>query len=75
MALDQGEAWNGYREDWKEATEGSTVRSIEGSGEQIWSMWSTDFVTQISRSKHVESVIALGSVLAINLQDDNAGTY
>lgn len=75
MALDEGDAWERYREDWKQVMGSSTMRSIEGSGEQVWSVWSTDFITQISRSKYVESVIALGSVLAINLQDDNAGTY
>lgn len=40
---------------------------------RTWSMWSADFIKEISTSTRVENVFALGSVLAISLKD-HSGT-
>ncbi|PVH81257.1 onanonoxo-7-onima-8-eninoihtemlysoneda [Cadophora sp. DSE1049] len=76
--LESGESWQSYRNDWQDNTkavdmapERSKVPSY--SSTDVWSAWSKEFVARISHSRDVESVIALGSVLAISLQDQNAG--
>jgi len=76
--LELGNSWQSHRNDWKESTTSETsapqrMAVPSYSSTDIWSAWSKDFVTQISHSRDVESVIALGSVLAISLQDQNAG--
>lgn len=73
-ALEKDGAWSKFVEDWQEAS----VANFEGEQlaagkNEVWSVWGKDFVKRISMSKEVESVIALGSVLAINLQDEFAG--
>jgi dethiobiotin synthetase/adenosylmethionine--8-amino-7-oxononanoate aminotransferase len=70
VQMEKGGVWDGAKEDWKK---GSEMESISGSAVEAWSVWLKDFVNQVSHSKEVESVITLGSVLAINLQDENAG--
>ncbi|KAH7348727.1 onanonoxo-7-onima-8-eninoihtemlysoneda [Rhexocercosporidium sp. MPI-PUGE-AT-0058] len=77
-ALEAGESWREYRHDWRECAESGDVRIERSvvpsySNTDVWSAWSKDFVTRISHSREVESVIALGSVLAISLQDQHAG--
>ncbi|KUJ19147.1 PLP-dependent transferase [Mollisia scopiformis] len=67
-SLEREGAWNGCMEDWKTS---DTVG--ESNGSEVWSVWGKGFVSDISMSREVESVIALGSVLAINLQDEHAG--
>lgn len=64
--------WNGAKEDWKS---GSRLASVSDQAVQAWSVWSKKFVSKISYSRDVESVIALGSVLAIKLQDENSGQF
>lgn len=78
--LEAGESWREYKDDWRVANESGDVdvvieRSVvpSYSSTDVWSAWSKDFITLISHSREVESVIALGSVLAINLQDQHAG--
>jgi bifunctional dethiobiotin synthetase / adenosylmethionine---8-amino-7-oxononanoate aminotransferase len=61
--------WGVYKDDWKD----TSLNERSGRDEKVWSMWSKDFVRRVSNSEAVESVIALGSVLAISLQDANAG--
>ena len=63
--------WDSAKEDWKS---GSRLASVSDQAVQAWSVWSRGFVKKISYSREVESVIALGSVLAIKLQDENSGT-
>jgi dethiobiotin synthetase/adenosylmethionine--8-amino-7-oxononanoate aminotransferase len=75
MELDEGEEWKVYKEDWHGSAEEGLTTTGEMPGEYVWSMWSKSFVSQISHSQEVESVIALGSVLAISLRDENAGQY
>lgn len=53
-------AWRGYKEDWK-----SSMKEEKES----WSMWSRDFVYNLSKHDRIDHVNALGSVLAISLID------
>jgi hypothetical protein len=81
---DKEDGWNEFRRDWKENGDrngdgkrgGLDIKGKVDEDECVWSVWSKDFVTRISHAKGVESVIALGSVLAIKLHssDDAAGT-
>jgi len=70
VEMERDGVWDGAKNDWKVDSE---TNLVSGSAVEAWSVWSKAFVSRISHSKEVESVIALGSVLAINLQDENAG--
>jgi dethiobiotin synthetase/adenosylmethionine--8-amino-7-oxononanoate aminotransferase len=70
VEMEREGVWDGAKTDWKNT---AAAASLSGSAVEVWSVWSKDFVGKISCSKEVESVIALGSVLAINLQDEHAG--
>jgi dethiobiotin synthetase/adenosylmethionine--8-amino-7-oxononanoate aminotransferase len=71
VAMEKEGMWDSAKEDWKS---GSRLASVSDQAVQAWSVWSRGFVKKISYSREVESVIALGSVLAIKLQDENSGT-
>ncbi|CAK3968817.1 Bifunctional dethiobiotin synthetase 7,8-diamino-pelargonic acid aminotransferase, mitochondrial [Lecanosticta acicola] len=66
--LDRSGAWESFKEDWSPQGVSPGV-SYQGSGEGVWSMWSWKFVTAVSQRGNVDSVFALGSVLAISLKD------
>ncbi|KAI8360888.1 pyridoxal phosphate-dependent transferase [Choanephora cucurbitarum] len=55
------EAWQPFRQGWKDHS--------------VWSMWSPETVDQLSRLSRVESVMTLGSVLAVELKDDENKGY
>lgn len=61
--FNSGDGWEGYKRNW------SLTKASDNAG--VWSCWSREFVSKISMARDVESVMALGSVLAINLRDDN----
>lgn len=67
--MEKDGAWNMYRGPWSEApVPGKTHR------EQItWSVWSRDFVAELSHMKSVEGVWALGTVLSISFKDREGG--
>lgn len=66
--LDAGEAWKSYKQDWKPTASADAQ-------DQAWSMWSTTFLSTISHKPSVDSVFALGSVLAISLKDPEGSGY
>ncbi|THZ01486.1 PLP-dependent transferase [Aureobasidium pullulans] len=65
--MDEGSTWTSFKSAWKQE-EG-------GSKQNLWSMWSQDFVRELSLRSNVESVFALGSVLAISLKDPAGSGY
>jgi dethiobiotin synthetase/adenosylmethionine--8-amino-7-oxononanoate aminotransferase len=67
--MDRDGTWQVYKDDWAEQA------SSEGKGLDVWSVWSKDFIEQISNRRDVESVVTLGSVLAISLHDKERGEY
>ena len=71
--MESGGVWEGFKSDWREAGEAEVLKEGSYAAKDVWSMWSKDFVERVSKSEAVESVVALGSVLAISLQDANAG--
>lgn len=73
VEMERQGVWDHAKEDWNSLTSRETDLVKSSTEAETWSVWSKDFVTKISHSKEVESVITLGSVLAINLQDENAG--
>jgi bifunctional dethiobiotin synthetase / adenosylmethionine---8-amino-7-oxononanoate aminotransferase len=72
VGMENEGAWDHAKEDWKS---GSRLASVSDQAVEAWSVWSKGFVGKVSFSREVESVIALGSVLAIKLQDENSGKY
>ncbi|THY36279.1 PLP-dependent transferase [Aureobasidium pullulans] len=65
--MDEGSTWTSFKSAWKQE---------EGDAKQsLWSMWSQDFVRDLSLRSNVESVFALGSVLAISLKDPAGSGY
>jgi dethiobiotin synthetase/adenosylmethionine--8-amino-7-oxononanoate aminotransferase len=65
LDMDKGEDWETFKSDWADQAQSTNV----------WSVWSKDFVSQISRARDVESVVAIGSVLAISLHDGQNKGY
>ena len=47
----------------------------DGSKGKVWSLWSPDFITAISKLPQVKETMTLGSVLSIKIQDNSAGKY
>ncbi|KAL0142508.1 pyridoxal phosphate-dependent transferase [Mucor lusitanicus] len=60
MAVEKSGAWAPFRDAWKG---------------NIWSMWTPKTVDQLSKLDKVESVMTLGSVLAVELKDDQNKGY
>ena len=56
--------WGGFRSDWAGAQ----------AEPDIWSNWSKSFVSEISHANDVESVVAIGSLLAISLHDHSGAS-
>jgi len=70
MNMDKRGAWEAFQSDWKSTVSVPAPRTVAP-----WSMWSKDFVTKLSFRGDVESVLALGSVLAISLKDPAGSGY
>lgn len=70
LSMEKEGAWQIYKDGWKESS-----LSNRKEDSNVWSVWSKKFVESISRSSDVESVIALGSVLAISLYDSEHSGY
>ena len=58
-------------DDWTSAQ--ASWANPDGSKGKVWSLWSPDFVTAISKLPQVKETMTLGSVLSIKVQDDSAG--
>ena len=71
MSLEAKGKWDGFRESWEEKVPGGQEGKLIG---QVgpWSVWSRETVEAISHLQSVESVIALGSVMAVELHDDSS---
>lgn len=71
--MDQGGQWQVYKDDWVEPSSSTQTSASSETGLDVWSVWSRDFIQQISNCRNVESVVTLGSVLAISLHDNERG--
>lgn len=77
----QDEAWAAYRKDWRDVvqedqkSDGNETSKKKASEVKIWSMWSHDFVRQLSEHPRVDHVNALGSVLAVAMSDSSGSGY
>jgi len=66
--MERGGFWDVYRRDWREAG------AVDQDQDQfVWSLWSPDLVTDLSRVDSVEGTFALGTVLSISLRDAAGG--
>lgn len=73
MDMDRGGKWQVYKNDWTEPTSTSPTQMLDTNSLDVWSVWTKEFVQQISNRRDVESVVALGSVLGITLHDSERG--
>ncbi|KAI5236554.1 PLP-dependent transferase [Aureobasidium subglaciale] len=64
--MDEGATWTSFKSAWTKED------NVE---QKIWSMWSQDFIRDLSLRSNVESVFAIGSVLAISLKDPAGSGY
>lgn len=53
-------SWAVFKDDWENRNTGTNL---------VWSMWSTNFVDQVSKLEAVDYIVTIGSVLAIALKD------
>ena len=72
MDMDRNGDWQAYKDDWAGP---ASLSALDKTRLDIWSVWSKDFIQRISNRQDVESVVALGSVLAISLRDNKRGVY
>lgn len=75
MDMDRDGSWQVYKDDWTTPMKSTSSISSSENRLDVWSVWSKDFLQRISNRKDVESVVALGSVLAIALHDRQRGEY
>ncbi|ORX57484.1 PLP-dependent transferase [Hesseltinella vesiculosa] len=64
LASPSGPWETNYRQPWK-----------KHDGGNMWSMWNWETVQELSHLPNVESVMSLGSVLAVSLKDDQTKGY
>ena len=61
---------------WVDAKQEWSVQGAAQSGSnQLWSLWSKQFIEDASRSSRVKSTMAMGTVLAIELQEPANAQY
>ncbi len=73
LELDTNGGWEDYKQDWTSPS--GVANASVGDDRRLWSFWEKEFVREISYKREVESVIALGSVLAIALRDEGGKGY
>ncbi|KAI9268299.1 pyridoxal phosphate-dependent transferase [Phascolomyces articulosus] len=57
--VDQPTLWTSYRDNWK--------------SNETWSMWNPTTIDRLSHMENVSSVMSLGSILAVELKDEQGG--
>lgn len=62
--MDRSGAWDCAKQKWQSTSGGST------SGPGIWSLWDPGFINEVSKLDNIAEVMALGTVLAIKLKDN-----
>ncbi|KAJ9644551.1 hypothetical protein H2201_000325 [Coniosporium apollinis] len=71
--------WAGFQRSWMGGDMFKRLRPDSENERQqtisIWSMWSNPFVSQLSQKETVDSVFALGSVLAVSIRDQAGSGY
>lgn len=67
--LEANGSWSTFRKEWDlESSSSSPTSSTEAS--RMWSMWSPNFLHQISNHPSISSVFAIGSVLSISIKGE-----
>ncbi|KAH6668825.1 hypothetical protein B0J14DRAFT_151273 [Halenospora varia] len=75
LEMEKNRAWYEFKGEWGGLPGVKDDERKRRISRQVWSMWSEKFVDAVSRFEGVESVNALGSVLAINLKDSEGAGY
>jgi len=68
ISMQENGAWNSHKSSWSSEASTSTDR-------RIWSFWPKEAVSKISQAEDVDSVFALGTVLAIKFRDKERSGY
>ncbi|KAK1807699.1 hypothetical protein LTR12_017948 [Friedmanniomyces endolithicus] len=75
MKMEREGVWGGFKGHWSSSGESLAEPSPDHKAGAVWSMWSEAFVEAASHRSQVDSVFALGSVLAISLKDPDGKSY
>ncbi|KAK0305621.1 hypothetical protein LTR01_006768 [Friedmanniomyces endolithicus] len=75
MKMEREGVWVGFKGHWSSSGESLEASSPDHQAGDVWSMWSEAFVKAVSHRSQVDSVFALGSVLAITLKDPDGKSY
>ncbi|BDD61713.1 hypothetical protein MPDQ_001481 [Monascus purpureus] len=75
MSLDATGSWDKCREDWRVSETGSSNEKGTETLPDIWSVWSRDFVHDLSHAKSVDGIFSIGTVLSISLRDEKGAGY
>ncbi|KAK1005627.1 hypothetical protein LTR54_006916 [Friedmanniomyces endolithicus] len=75
MKMEREGVWDGFKGHWSSSGESLEASSPDHQAGDVWSMWSEAFVKAVSHRSQVDSVFALGSVLAITLKDPDGKSY
>ncbi|KAF1911518.1 pyridoxal phosphate-dependent transferase [Ampelomyces quisqualis] len=75
--MQKSEEWSTFRKQWEMRHRVHVKDGCTGGREEkgLWSMWSQDFVIEVSKHRRVAHVNALGSVLAVSLVDSAGCGY
>jgi dethiobiotin synthetase/adenosylmethionine--8-amino-7-oxononanoate aminotransferase len=65
--------WSGEKGMWGVGEVEGEEQAGTSRGAQRWSFWSPDFVRDVSRLEGVKGAMAMGTVCAIELRDDDGG--
>lgn len=71
LSMDEAGQWASFKQSWQGSAALPQSHAEHGAAGVVWSMWSKDFVEAVSDKQPVDSVFALGSVLAISLHDES----
>lgn len=79
--VSQSKEWSSAKVAWADDRRSSPSDTVNAAAKPrpltdgIWSLWDPQFVTEVSRCDDVAQVMSLGTVLAIQLRDSDAGEF
>ncbi|EJD06670.1 PLP-dependent transferase [Fomitiporia mediterranea MF3/22] len=70
--LETSNVWTEVQRRWGKAVDSASTQSAQSSS-TVWSMWNPKFVKELSKLPVVESVMTMGTVLAVKLRGTSEG--
>lgn len=75
LGMEERQDWKEFQNDWASHATATSDAPLDDAQKVhgVWTMWSQSFLDRASRCADVDSVNALGSVLAIRMRDEHSG--